>query len=240
MHRPPRPTRPSVATPRGEALLEGRARIYRRARRVASDNLRLRPPTLRRGAIGARELLFDRLRHEVHHRRVRGHTMQLQLAVQRLRDAGCQLDPRFGRLARHGAMVATEDHERRTVWNCGSACSFAAERYRGISPTRRRDAEGESQEARRVQRAHLSALREEDARPCPLPTRASVPTSGAGTPDGCAATRTPHDLPSRPGPAGRSADGAVLRAASPARPTGDSAPAWAPGVTRPSLRCRAT
>src|SRR5262245_37634717 len=52
---------------------------------------------------------------------------------------------------------------------CGpAACSFATTRYTGIGRTRRPDAEGESQEARRVQRAHLSALREEDARAGPL------------------------------------------------------------------------
>ena len=113
---------------------------------------------------------------------------------------------------------------------CGSACSFAARRYRGIGPTRRRDAEGESREARRVQRAHLSALREEDTRAGPLPARASVPTSGARTEDGCAGTRTSHALRSRPDPAGLSATGAVLRAASPACPARDSASAWAPGV----------
>jgi hypothetical protein len=52
-----------------------------------------------------RELLLQRGDHEVHDRGLRLDTAQLQLAVQGFRDSGCQLHPRFGRLACHDARL---------------------------------------------------------------------------------------------------------------------------------------
>ena len=65
---------------------------------------------------------------QAHHGRVRGHAVQLQLAVQRLRDAGCQLDPRFGGVACHGARLP-----RRTTRGerCGTAVALAVSRRSG-------------------------------------------------------------------------------------------------------------
>jgi hypothetical protein len=67
------------------------------------NGLPLSPPTLRRGDTGARELFFDRLRHEVHHGRLRGHAMQLQFSMQRLRNPRRKLHPHHCVASRHTA-----------------------------------------------------------------------------------------------------------------------------------------
>jgi len=71
-----------------------------------AKELRPRPPTLRQGTTCAREFFLDRLRHKVHHGRLRGHAVQLQRSVQRLRNPRRKLHPHHRFASRHTAPFA--------------------------------------------------------------------------------------------------------------------------------------